>query len=194
MTEPALEQHIIAVIDACVLHSGFLRDFFLRLAAQGIYQPKWTLKIHEEWIRSIIRVRPELQEKLERTRRIMDAKFEDAIIYNFDELLEKIFLKDEDDRHVVAAAIKAKAPYILTANIKHFPDNILHSHGTRAIHPDEFSLLLLQNFPSKFIAGIKEHRLSLKKPPQSVQDFLNSMKKRELFKTVDELGKYIEEL
>ncbi len=50
---------LIAVLDACVLYSAPLRDFFMRLAVR-LYQPKWTDAIHEEWIRNVLNNRTDI--------------------------------------------------------------------------------------------------------------------------------------
>jgi hypothetical protein len=61
---------VIAVYDACVLYSSFLRDFLIRLAIhgrrQGSLRAKWTGRIHREWIDAVLRRRPELREKQEK--------------------------------------------------------------------------------------------------------------------------------
>jgi hypothetical protein len=60
------------VLDSCVLYQAPLRDFFMRLAVK-LYQPKWTEKIHEEWMRSVLEDRPDLtRSQLERTRDLMN--------------------------------------------------------------------------------------------------------------------------
>lgn len=60
-----------ALLDACVLYPAPWRDFFMRLAV-NLYQPKWTEKIHEEWIRNVLANRPDLTlAQLTRTRELM---------------------------------------------------------------------------------------------------------------------------
>ncbi len=47
---------------------------------------------------------------------------------------------DPDDRHVLAAAIKAQAQIIVTYNLKDFPFKILETFEIEAQHPDDFFL------------------------------------------------------
>lgn len=54
---------IIAVLDACVLYPAPLRDFLLHLATQKLYQPKWSDIIHDEWTRSLLKNREDLNVK-----------------------------------------------------------------------------------------------------------------------------------
>ena len=58
--------------------------------------------------------------KLERTRDLMNAHVRDAIVTGFEELIPSLVLPDADDRHVLAAAIRAGAQVIVTYNLKDF--------------------------------------------------------------------------
>jgi len=59
----------VALLDANILYPPALRDLFLWLAAGGIYSPRWTETIPDEWMRSGLRDRPDLtRAQLERTR------------------------------------------------------------------------------------------------------------------------------
>ncbi len=44
--------------DACVLYPAPLRDFLMWLALTELFQAKWTEKIHEEWMRNVLKNRP----------------------------------------------------------------------------------------------------------------------------------------
>jgi hypothetical protein len=62
----------IAIFDACVLYPAPLRDFLLRLSLTDLFRARWTERIHEEWIRSVLAKRPDLSpEQLQRTRELM---------------------------------------------------------------------------------------------------------------------------
>lgn len=110
------------VLDACVLYSAPLRDFMMHLSLLDVIEARWTNLIHEEWIRSILRDRPDLdRERLERTRRLMDENTRDSLVTGFEHLIPKLSLPDADDRHVLAAAIHCEADAIITFNLKDFP-------------------------------------------------------------------------
>ena len=121
---------ISAVYDACVLYSASLRDFLLSLVAPELVFPFWSEEIREEWIRSLLRNRPDLKrENLERTRREMDAHFPRSLVRGYESIIPMLTLPDPDDRHVLAAAIKAGAKYIVTFNLKHYPKTTLQAYG-----------------------------------------------------------------
>jgi hypothetical protein len=48
----------------------------------------------------------------------------------------------ETDRHVAATAIISQSPYIVTFNLKDFPSKSLETYNITAIHPDQFLILL----------------------------------------------------
>jgi len=51
----------------------------------------------------------------------MREAFDDALVTGWEELENSLSLPDEDDRHVVAAAIRGGAQGIITANVKDSP-------------------------------------------------------------------------
>ena len=60
-----------ALYDACVLYPAPLRDLLTRLAITDLFRARWTDQIHEEWIRSVLKDRPDLtREQLGRTRQL----------------------------------------------------------------------------------------------------------------------------
>jgi hypothetical protein len=67
--------------DACVLYPAPLRDLLLRLALTDLSRARWSEAIHEEWIRAVLRNRPDLsRQQLERTRALMNAHVRDALV------------------------------------------------------------------------------------------------------------------
>ena len=70
-----------AIFDACVLYPAPLRDFLLRLAMTELFRARWTDRIHEEWMRSVLNNRKDLSaEQLERTRQLMDRAVPDCLV------------------------------------------------------------------------------------------------------------------
>jgi len=160
----------------------------MHLGVSDLFRAKWSDDIHEEWIRSVLRSRPDLRrEQLDRTRRLMDAHVRDGLVHGYEKLIHSLELPDPDDRHVLAAAIRAQADFILTFNLKDFPDSILLSHGIRAVHPDEFLSMLLDAQLPLACEAVRRHRQSLRNPPKSIDEYLGVLEKQHLPKTVAKL-------
>ena len=97
-----------AFLDASVLYPAPLRDLLMELAVADLYRAKWSNAVHEEWIRAVLHNRSDLtRAQLERTRDLMNAHVRDAIVTDFEELIDVLDLPDPDDRHVLAAALPA---------------------------------------------------------------------------------------
>lgn len=166
----------LAVYDANVLYSSQLRDITVRLAEAGIVRPRWTERIQDEWMRGLLRKRPELsRERLERTRRLMDAALPDARVTGYERWIDTLSLPDPDDRHVLAAAIRCGADVIVTFDRKHFPRRVLARYGIGVLHPDPFTVGLLAASPDQVHAAVREHRRSLGRPPLSPEEYLASL-------------------
>jgi hypothetical protein len=50
----------IVIYDSCVLYPAPLRDLLMRLALTDLYHAKWTHEIHKEWMRNLLKNRPDL--------------------------------------------------------------------------------------------------------------------------------------
>jgi len=180
-----------ALLDACVLYSAPLRDLFMHLTVRLLFQPKWTDKIHEEWIEKVLEHRPDIERsRLERTRELMDRWARDWHVPEHAALIPTLSLPDPDDRHVLAAAIAAGVPLIVTFDLSHFPEAALAPHGVRAQHPDEFASDLLQEDPDAFLAAVRIHRASLKLPPMSPGSYLATLSACGLPETAAKLSEH----
>jgi hypothetical protein len=183
----------VAVCDACVLYSITMADLLTSLGEAGLYHPRWTREIHEEWIRNLIENRRSsgtvTREKLEARRDAMIEAIEDSLVEGYEELITTIMLPDADDRHVLAAAIKSGATLILTINLKDFPRQRLADWNITAKHPDDFTTDLLRNDQEAVLAVLREMRARRKRPPISADDFLAQLERQGLKKFVAGLRK-----
>jgi hypothetical protein len=178
------------ILDACVMYPAPLRSYLLYLAQTGLFSARWTEQINDEWMRNLLKNRPELDKsKLNRTKALMNAHFPGCIIEGYESLVDSIHLPDLDDRHVVAAAIRGQAEGIITFNLKDFPNDTLKSFGISAIHPDEFLSDMFELSPSDVIKAAQRHRASLKKPPFTADDYLACLQQQRLPKFVSLLSK-----
>src|SRR5262249_39336786 len=99
-------------------------------------------------------------------------------------------LPDGDDRHVLAAAITARASVIVTFNVRDFPADVLQLHGIQATHPDEF-ILDVESLDS--LAVIKAARGDLRDySNQSLTEeaYVDDLRRAGVSKTADLLGRF----
>jgi hypothetical protein len=127
-----------AVLDACVLVPIALADTLLRIAEKGLYRPLWSDRILTEAQAATEEIHPGIDTG-KRFAQMREA-FDDALVSGWEELEGGLSLPDEDDRHVLAVAIRGGAQGIITANAKDFPAAALEPLGLEAVHPDDFLL------------------------------------------------------
>lgn len=83
----------VVVYDASVMYPVRVVDLLIRLAQKGFVEAKWTDDIHEEWIRSLLKDRPDLtREQLERRRAAMDSAVRDCLVTDYEPLIESVEL------------------------------------------------------------------------------------------------------
>lgn len=99
----------------------------------------------------------------------------DCLVTDYEYLIESVQLPDPDDRHVLAAAIKAGADVIVTFNLSDFPGNILQKYDIEPQHPDEFISDLIDLKPGKIFTVAEICRQRLKNPPKSIDDYLETL-------------------
>lgn len=161
------------------------------LALSGRFRARWTLEIHREWKRNLLKNRPDLtMEQLDRTAGLMDQAIPDACVHDYEDLIAGLTLPDCDDRHVLAAAIRCGASVIVTFNQKDFPCKSLEPFGIEAQHPDEFVDNLLGLDPAAVVAAAQKQRRQLKMPAMDVEPFLDLLQRQGLIKSVQALSSY----
>jgi len=179
------------ILDACVLYPAPLRSYLLYLAQTGLYRARWTNQIHDEWIRNLLKNRPDLTvEKLAKVRAAMDRHAPDCLVEGYESIIDGIDLPDLDDRHVVAAAIQGQAEGIITFNLKDFPKQNLEDLGLSAIHPDTFLSDMFELSPSDAIGAAQKQRRALKAPKLTAQEYLDCLQRQKLPVFVSKLSKF----
>ena len=168
----------VAVYDANVLYPSALRDFLIRVAIEDLVHARWSDRILDEVFRNIAFNRPDLDlDRLLRTRQRMCAAVLDCLVTGLEELEAEISLPDADDRHVVAAAIRAGASIIVTFNLRDFPEDELGHHGIVAMHPDVFAMELLARNPASVLEVIASQAADLQNPRHSAADVVAALER-----------------
>jgi predicted nucleic acid-binding protein len=183
-----MPDNIIAILDANVLYPFLLRDLLLTLAQHYLYQPKWSDDIEREWSNHLIQDRPDIEpDKIKRITYEMNRSFNNAKVYGYEEIENDLQLPDPDDRHVLAAAIVAKADFIVTFNIKDFDKTELTRHGIEAVHPDEFILKMIDRDADRVKEAIGKLINRRKNPPVSVNELINRIQNNGLTQSAKRL-------
>lgn len=177
-----------AVLDACVLVPNALCDTLLRFAERGFFRPLWSEQILEETAYAIKRIHPDIpDDRIRRRIDMMKDVFDDALVENWQEVSAGLDLPDDDDRHVLGAAIAGSAQSIVTFNLRDFPAQRLETHGVEARHPDEFLLDQLDLHPGLALQTLQAQAADLVNPPVDIFGLLNRLERCGVPAFVDEV-------
>jgi predicted nucleic acid-binding protein len=171
-----------ALLDANVLYPATLRDLLLSLARDGLYHARWSERIQDEWVRSLLARRPELKEAaLRRTCELMTLAVPDSVVHGWQSIEPSLKgLPDADDRHVLAAAICGHADAIVTFNLDDFPAEALAPFGVEAQHPDDFLLNQFDLNPIAALKSIKAMRGRWRNPQLTALDLISAIERLQL--------------
>lgn len=182
----------VVVYDACVLHPAPIRDLLVRIANAGIVRARWTERILDECFRSILERRPDLSPTaLERTRALMNDAVPDCLVEGYEPLMGPLALPDPEDRHVLAAAIRAQAQVIVTFNLGDFPSESLAPYDVEAKHPDDFVMDSIDIAPAAVVTCVAEQAAALRAPPVTVPQLLDTLRNLGLVQSVARLRDFL---
>ncbi len=172
---------VVAVFDACILYPFHLRNVIVQAGVDRLVDARWTDEIHDEWMRNLVANAPGLSvDRLTATKQLMTIALPDAMVGGYEKHIATISLPDPDDRHVVAAAIEAKATHILTWNLRHFPVRALKAHGLVRQTPDAFLADLYDKVPQLLLASLANARRNLSKSGLSAEEFVDVLREQKL--------------
>lgn len=145
----------VVLCDANVLYSRVLRDYLLYAADQEVISIVWSGRLLDEMTRHLVANVPGFTE--DSGKRLVSAmtgafpyaEVEPAVEHY--QRLAGLRLPDEDDRHVLAAAIAAEATVLCTANTKDFPESVTASIGVEVMTPDALLCLLIRQFEPQML-------------------------------------------
>jgi predicted nucleic acid-binding protein len=170
----------VAFLDACVLYPAALRDVLLSIAEAGVCQIRWSPDVLDEMERNVanrskVESRQQAEAGAKYLRRIMEEAFPDAMVYRsmYDSLIPAM-PNHEKDRHVLAAAIAARADVLVTANLKHFQFDPGFS-DIEVQHPDKFLCHQLELSPDAFFATLEDLASQRHEPMNTVEAILRCL-------------------
>ncbi|SOC03606.1 PIN domain-containing protein [Rhodobacter sp. JA431] len=165
-----------AFFDANVFYGARLRSLVVTSAQTKLFRARWSDRVHDEWVRNLLKNRPDLKASdLDRTRALMNQAVPDCLIDGFDPLIEAVTLPDPDDRHVVAAAIIARADVIVTFNLKDFPAEAIAPFRLHTRHPDDFLIETFNLSPDVMAEAVIGDFLHYRTPPLTFTAYRDSL-------------------
>ena len=171
----------LVVVDACVFFRIRSTDLVMWAYRHYLCIPQWTKKIDEEWISNVVMKNKTTREKaLDRSRCMRDFVM-GWEIEDFEDVVLEHPLPDKGDNHVLKAAVKGECSWILTFNIKDFPQELLEPLQVSAIHPDDFFVGLALEAEESFREVIFDS-LANDTPPMSISQYLGTLESAGLIK------------
>lgn len=166
---------IAAVLDANVLYSIALTDFFVTTAGLGLYRVHWSPQILDEVGRNLAGNRPDLTgEQIGYRLGAMDRAMPSASVTPSEELVAQMG-NHPKDRHVLAAAVAAEAGVIVTFNLKDFPAEACAPHDVVVEDPDTFATRLVADDPVLVRQAVAEMASRRKRSPTTAGGVLDHL-------------------
>lgn len=141
----------IVLADANVLYSRVLRDYVLYAAAEQVISVRWSQRILDEFALHLAEnVASFDRAQAQRLFAGMYKAHPYALVEprkQHYQLFRDVPMPDEDDRHVVAAAVAAEADVLCTNNTNDFPDLVMDRVGIQRVTPDILLSQLATAFP-----------------------------------------------
>lgn len=169
------------MVDANVLGPALPRNIALTLAECGLYRPRWSGEILAETERYISSKAG--AEAAQRNVLCIQTAFPEGSVEISSSALERLSLPDEDDRHVLAAAIKVRAQLIVTDNLSDFPSAVLEDFEIEAISADAFFADTMTLDTSTALASISAMRRRLNDPTITPDELILKCERSGLLET-----------
>ncbi|MFT4215161.1 MAG: PIN domain-containing protein [Microbacterium sp.] len=161
----------VVLADANVLYSRVLRDYLLYAATQGVLEIRWSAAILAEVVEHLAENIGGFDAAAgARLVAAMNGAFPAAEVEpdsDAEAAVADLPLPDEDDRHVLAAAVAVDADVLCTDNLRDFPADAMAEVGIRLMSADDLLSLLVTEFPDGMLAA---HRLAVSRLPGATDD------------------------
>ncbi len=145
----------IVLADANVLYSRVLRDYLVYSADEGAISIRWSRAILIEAVEHLQANNSTFDdEQGDLLIRLLNDAYPEAEIEPTASARRKVKsldMPDEDDRHVLAAAVTAHADIVCTNNVKDFPPETMASVGIELLTADALLSRLVTMYPSEML-------------------------------------------
>lgn len=126
------------LLDTCVLYPTVMREMLLGVAEVGAFEPLWSAEIEGEWAHTAEKHQAGARVFAEGEIAMLNARWPNGRVRYGEGLKARLWLPDQGDIHVLAAAIAGSAEAIITLNKKDFPVQILAEEGLGLMDPDAY--------------------------------------------------------
>ncbi|HEY8788117.1 MAG TPA: PIN domain-containing protein [Actinopolymorphaceae bacterium] len=164
----------VALADANVLLPRTLRDYVVYSAKVGAFQVHWSQSILDEVSRNLVKIfglsaddTAELEIRLGEylPQALVEVRPRDL------KVVDKVDM-DSKDRHVVAAALSAKASILVTDNVRDFPKEWLSDRGIELLTAADLLVRLATDHPEELK---KAHALTVGASPKTEDAILDTL-------------------
>lgn len=162
-----------ALLDTCTLYGGYLCDTLLRLAEAETFRPLWSAEILAELDRNL-RKRGIPSRSVEWRISEMRRVFPHAEVTGYEPLVGSMTC-DEKDRHVLAAAVRARAEVLVTFNVRDFPAETTAAYDVEVVDTDGFLLDQLDLYPGLVMGALHQQANAYKRPETALPDLLSRL-------------------
>ena len=178
-----------ALVDANVLAGALTRNMILSLAEDGFFRMRWSVEILDETERAIAKmvagkVADATVHAAEQRRRIERA-FPEAEVEGHEPLIVSLTLPDQNDRHVLAAAIRTAAAIIVTDNTRDFPSDTLAPFDIQRVGTDDFIADVIDLDPVGSVAALRRMRQRFQRPEIDAQHLVRRVEAIGLTRTAN---------
>ncbi len=130
------------LLDACVLYPTVMREVLIGCAAAGLFEPRWSDRVLEEWARAAAKLGAGGEAIARGEIAALRAAFPNASVSRGAVTEARFWLPDAADIHVLASAVAGHCDGIVTLNVRDFPRHILAEEGLQRWDPDGLLMAL----------------------------------------------------
>jgi predicted nucleic acid-binding protein len=177
------KNNIKAVLDTNAIHPILIRDILFWMMHHEIFTGYWSEEILGEWRALLQKIYPSENIAHNRIEQIKQV-FPESLV-PLKNKTTQLNLPDEKDNHILQLAIETESLWILTFNLKDFPDNILIPLGIKAANPDDFISQMIRLNPIKTRAAFKDLIQIKRNPPLTNEHFILRLQNNNLMKTFE---------
>lgn len=138
---------------------------------------RWTEEVIREAAISIGRRYPGSAESIEQKLLAYSQVFGGSRVSGYEHLIGSLGCRDPKDEHVLAATIVSKSRYLLSFNLRDYPEDAYQRFGVTVTHPDDFLSLTANNQSEAFAHTVAQWLAIFVNPQISVKEASVSLAK-----------------